>query len=73
MKGKGVLATTALIMASSAMGGVGRGTHGIASFPLLAPEALNRAPDPRNKESAARRKERRRAKLRLRKRRGYVR
>jgi UPF0716 family protein affecting phage T7 exclusion len=70
---RGRLATLALIMASSAAGGVGRGTHGIATFPLATPEMMRGEPDPRNKESAARRKERRRAKMRLRKRRGYVR
>lgn len=68
---RGKLATMALVMAAS-MGGVSRGTSEI-SFPPLGPDALNRPPDPRNKESATRRKEKRRAKMKLRKRRGYIR
>lgn len=71
MSVKGILGVTSLLaMATSA--DLGHRT-GIASFPLLSREALNRPSDPRNAESAARRKEKRRAKMRLRKLRGYVR
>ena len=70
MRGRMVLSMLGIVTAMSSDLGH---REGIAAFSCITPETLNRPKDPRNAESAARRKEKRRAKMKLRKRRGYVR